>query len=388
MLRAVTRRSVSGSLAWLLVSALACSSGEAKPANPAPAPAHTAPASATQATKDPAATAVPPVGPAAHATRAIDPDAVGFFGKPDADVLAKLRSGDVVAVKKGSGGRSLGFKLTFADGTKGYFKVEQTFTGANWYAEVAAYHLDRMLGLGRVAPVVSRRLPWARLAASAEGDERLKEVVVADLQPRADGSMNGTVRGALVAWVEGELTSLVSPPGWENWVRIEPWNAFNPTPFQRAREYYDAPNRPRAAAYQDVPTPDRDDRAAELSDLLVFDFLTLNIDRWGGDNANVLTLETDQDLIFLDNGDGFSLGPPRRSLIDARLLPLQRFRKRTLAALEKFSVEGFAAELAKDPEGSPLSPAMLEGLEQRRKAVLDHAAAQAERLGHDVVYAW
>merc|ERR1711916_330664 len=75
-----------------------------------------------------------------------------FLGTPDQWMRERLLQRDITAIKKGSGGRSLAFKLTFADGTQGYYKPAQSFSGANWYAEVAAYQLDRALGLGRVPP--------------------------------------------------------------------------------------------------------------------------------------------------------------------------------------------------------------------------------------------
>ena len=46
------------------------------------------------------------------------------------------------------------------------------------------------------------------------------------------------------------------------------------------------------------------------TDVVVFDYLTANTDRWGGDNANVLTRGRGGPLVFLDNGAGF---PPNGS---------------------------------------------------------------------------
>jgi len=308
----------------------------------------------------------------------IDQANVGFVGTPEAEVLARLRNGEIVAVKKGSGGRSLGFKVTFADGTKAYFKPEQTFSGAGWYAEVAAHYVDRALGLGRVPSVVSRELGWERLLRAAGDDPRVAEVIVRD----------GKVRGAMVAWVDGELMPLQTPPGWENWVRVQPWNAYNATPFQRAREYYAALNQPRSSpAYESIPTPDRPDRAAELSDLLVFDFLTLNIDRWGGGNANVLTVGKAGPVVFLDNGAAFAHGPPQLRLMHDRLKPLQKFRRSLIDAVRALDLDRLTATLAADPLAPILTEGDLEGLAIRRIAVLDHVADLQAAHG-DTIFAW
>lgn len=379
ILRGVTRLHMLPLLLVALCSA--CPSSDSKPAPEVHAPT----AKTTEApvlAVDPAPAVVAPAPPSTPAPTprpaAIDPAQVGFFGASEIETLARLRDADFVAVKKGSGGRSLGFKLTFADGKKGYFKVEQSFSGANWYAEVAAHYLDRALGLGRVAPVVSREIDWNRLVRAAGSDERIQEVVVRD----------GRVRGAVVAWVDGDLTPLVSPLGWENWVRVEPWNAYNPSPFQRAREYYAALNQPRSTpAYETIPEPDRADRAAELSDLLVFDFLTLNIDRWGGDNTNVLTIGKAGPLVFLDNGAAFAHGPPLIRLMQDRLAPLQKFRKSTIDALRALDLEQLAARMATDPLAPILTDDDLEGLAIRRIAVLDRVA-ELQALHGDKIFAW
>jgi hypothetical protein len=168
------------------------------------------------------------------------------------------------------------------------------------------------------------------------------------------------------------------------------------TPYQRAAAYGQAVSRaherarrgePGEVRYTQVPTPTHDDLPAALSDVIVFDFLTLNYDRWGGDNGNLLTLGAHGPLIFLDNGDGFSAGPPRRSILDTRLAPLQRFRKRTIDAVRALDVDAFAKTLADDPHGPLLDEAMLDGLRVRKEALLTHVATMQQRFG-DAVYAW
>lgn len=315
----------------------------------------------------------------------VAPEVIGFLGRPEEATLERLRHAEPVRVKKGTGGRSLAFKLYFAGGHKAYFKPEQSFSGALWYAELAAYYLDRALGLYRVPPTVSRRLPWAPLRAAASADRRVDEVVVA---------ADGTVRGALVHWLdEAPLERAPTPPGWESWVRVEPLQRWAISPYQRPAVYAEAlrarkallqsdADDKRAEPYYDtVPEPERPALPAELSDMLVFDFLTLNIDRWGGDNVNVLTLGKGGPLIFLDNAAGFSEGPDRRGLMDDRLAPCQRFRRSTVRALERLDVAALGERMARDPEGPLLSDAMLQGLELRRRAVLEHVAAQRARFG-------
>jgi hypothetical protein len=318
----------------------------------------------------------------------LDDTSSGFLGVPERALLDRLAQGQVTGIKKGTGGRSLAFKLELEDGTQGYFKPEQTFSGTLWFAEVVAHYLDRALALGRVPPVVARQLHWAPLAQAAEGDTRLREVIV-----QGDGS----VRGALIAWLSEPLEPARTPPGWENWVRIEPLARYAITPYQRPAAYSEALQRFHARIadgqggdeyYQQAPAPDRPERGAELSDLLLFDFLTLNIDRWGGGNGNVLLLGHAGPLIFLDNAAGFSPGPPQRGLMDDRLQLCQRFRKRTIAALQALDVGTLGRVMARDPLAPLLTDEQLDGLALRRRVVLEQVTLLRKRFGDDAVLPW
>jgi hypothetical protein len=298
-----------------------------------------------------------------------------------------LRSDAIVGARKGSGGRTLAFKLNLASGISAYYKPEQSVSSAHWYAELAAYYLDRALGLGRVPAVVGRKVAWSSLRAAAGSDVRVPELAIAT---------DGSIRGALIYWLNERLVPAVTPPGWESWLRCEPFGRTTVSPYQRAANYGAALARAHErrqrgetpeAFYETVPTPPSPELPAELSDMIVFDFLTLNYDRFGGDNANILLLGDKGPLVFLDNGDGFSPGPPRRSLLDARLAPLSRFRKRTIEALRSLDMRAFAARLDQDPLAPILDTQALGGLAARREIVLEHVAAQQLRYG-DAVFAW
>jgi len=327
----------------------------------------------------------------------------GFFGLADAPTLAHLRGGDIAQVERGRGGRSAAFKITLSDGTKGYYKPEQTFSAAHWYAEIAAFHLDRELGLGRVPPVVGRRFEWSALRRYISGDSRASEVIVGE---------DGTVRGCLVWWIPDRLFPWRVGSGWERWVRMQGWPSTAITPFQRARMYVDqqharraveeggepppdptvtpaagAEPAPAARRRHGAPTPDMPERPSELSDMVLFDYLTNNIDRWGGGNANVLTRGRPGALVFLDNAAGFTPRQARNGIMDARLHVVQRFRRALVDAIRALDVHHYAARLATDPLAPVLTDEQLADLETRRRALLEHVADTEHRYG-DGVYAW
>ena len=326
-----------------------------------------------------AGAAHPPAGRAAASKQYGAPGAPGFLGRPDAPVLASLEGADVAEVTCGRGGMSLGFRVRLADGTRAYFKPAQVSHATNWNAEVAAYHLDRELGLGRVAPSVGRRLPYARLRGAARGDRR-----VGRLEPDRDGML----RGAMIAWVTG-LRRLPLDPGWEHWLRVD-GTVPAATPFRRQPGFWAAVRRApgRRPAGPDAPQPDVPERPAELSDMIVFDYLAHNVDRWGGDNTNVRTVGAGGPLMYLDNGAAFTLFRPRVRVMDRRLAEVQRLRRSTVDAVRAFDPGRFARRLEGDPLAPLLDARQLANLEVRRRYLLEHVDALVARHGAEAVYAW
>lgn len=304
-----------------------------------------------------------------------------FFEHPDRPIRRALADEPIERVERGFGGRSLGFRLTLADGTRAYFKPAQSFTGMSWQAEIAAFHLDRELGLGRTAPSIGRRVAWETLSDAAGDDPRVEELLPDD----------GQLDGALIWWVPDRLHALPLPEGFERWLRID--DALPPvTPYQRANLYReqvaalaaDAPPR----EVPEPPAPDREDRPAELSDLIVFDFLIHNGDRWSSNRSNLRIVGEGGPLMFLDNAAGFTMRRPRTALMDARLTGVQRFRRTTIAAVRRLSTRRFEERLDRDPRAPLLDDEQLEHFAIRREALLEYVDGLIERFGEERVLCW
>lgn len=301
-----------------------------------------------------------------------------FFEHPDRPIRQALADQPIESVERGFGGRSLGFRITLADGTRAYFKPAQSFSGMSWQAEIAAFHLDRELGLGRTAPSIGRRVALDALLEAAGDDPRVEE-----LQPE-----DGHIDGALIWWVPDRLHALPLPDGFERWLRID--DALPPiTPYQRANLY-----REQAAALTEdtpprevpePPDPDREDRPSELSDLIVFDYLIHNGDRWSSNRSNLRIVGEGGPLMFLDNAAGFTMRRPRTPLMDARLTGVQRFRRATIAAIRRLSLRRFERRLDRDPRAPLLDPEQLEHFAARREALLEHVDGLIAQFGEDEV---
>lgn len=307
----------------------------------------------------------------------------GFLGQPEGQRIEALRSGAIASATKGKGGRSLAFKITLEDSAEGYFKPKQSFSAAHWYSEVAAYYLDRELGIGRVPPTTGRTFAWAELEKAAGRDKRIGELAIAK---------DGTIPGAFVWWIPEPLERLKLGRGWEQWIRVQ--KSLPITPYQRPIDYRaDLNGRPGVREATDPSRPmararNVEGRAAELSDMIAFDYLTQNVDRWGGNFTNVRTLGKGGPLIYLDNGAGFWLGEQRLGLMEARLKALQRFRRSTVEAFRQLDVDRFAKRLATDPLAPVLNERQLNGLKRRQQAFLAHVDRMVDRFGEDEALAW
>lgn len=300
-----------------------------------------------------------------------------FFDDADAPHLASLADSAIRRVRVGHGGRSLAFRIELEDGTKGYFKPEQSFSGAHWYSEIAAYHLDRILGLGRTPAVSGREIEWSRLERAAQGYRGESSAVIDE----------GFVRGAFIHWIDGRLRTWHLGQDWEHFVRVR--GGLDITPFQRPADYRARINgraeraETELGSFADAPETLTAEEIAELSDLILFDYLISNVDRWGGEYTNVRRVNGR--LIYLDNGAGFWVNP-RQGLMESRIEVLQRFRRSTYRALGEFRLEDYEARLANDPLAPVLPPHQLEGLALRVDRAIAHIDEMVERFGEESVF--
>lgn len=293
-----------------------------------------------------------------------------IFGAKEDRVRRNLAEGEIERVERGGGGRSVAFEITLDDGTVGYFKPEQTFA-SHWYAEVASWYVDRALGLGRVPPTVGRRISWARLAPVVADDPHVDEVVVAK---------DDTVRGSFVWWLPEEPVPILPPRGWQAWISVED---PGPSPYQWMAHW--RRDVARGVVHRDPPPPERAELPAELSDMILFDYLIGNWDRWGSNFTNVRTLGRDGPLLFMDNGGAFHAGRKPSRHAKAKLAALQRVRRSTVRAIERLDIDALREQIEADPLAPVLKPRHYADLEQRRREILDHVRQLEEKFGDEAV---
>jgi hypothetical protein len=228
-------------------------------------------------------------------------------------------------------------------------------------AEVAAYRLSRCLGMINVPPAVMRRTTAQQLQLGLEAGSGSW----VDIAPRLLSDEDGNVWGSAILWVEGLRDIELSTPA--------------------GRE------RALSSLSQAQPLPDPSPpMAAQLSDLLAFDFLIGNYDRWSG--ANVKGDASGEVLIIRDHD--FAFAPLLSEQLQRRMLqPLtrsERFSRSLVQRLRALTPASFQRELGQDTSLAMkprrgLNSQVLHGLFDRRAALLSHVQALIEEYGEERV---
>lgn len=231
-------------------------------------------------------------------------------------------------------------------------------------AEAAAYRLARCLGLTTVPPVVLRRVSEQdlELALDRRYSERWQQIA-----PHLILDAQRSVEAAAVFWIEG-LREL-------------------PIATREGREPI-----LRALVQGSASEPATQLMAAQLSDLIVFDLVIGNADRWSG--GNVQGDASGQWLYIRDHDLAFAarLRPEVETRLLAQLKRVERFSRGLIGRLRTLSAERFEREWSQDPQLARrarwLRERVPEGVLARRDRVLLHVQALVARYGEEAVLAF
>jgi hypothetical protein len=244
-----------------------------------------------------------------------------FLGMQDDVLIRRLRSQPIARMRLNHGGSSLSFRVDFADGSRAAFKPAQTHLQTIPRKEVAAYRLSRLLGLSSVPPATPRMLSREEIFSHLHSDTlpllpRIRSETIFD--PR------GNTAGAMMYWIPVIKESGLDTP--EGIAQTTQWLTVG----------------------QAIP-PAKHALAAQVSDMLVFDFLTANPDRYSG--GNMMTNEDGSRLYYMDNTLSFFLEPEGNERTRTALQRAQRFSRRLYEALGRITEPGLAQVMAQAAEG-------------------------------------
>jgi hypothetical protein len=205
---------------------------------------------------------------------------------------------------------------------------------------VAAYRLNRLLGLNHVPPAVTRSFHRDELLAKLPSDAGpyvqrfLAETIFDD---------EGFTRGELSHWIPVIVDTLFDKPE-----QMEQWTRW-------------------LTVGEPIPEEKRE-LMSQLSTLLVFDLLTNNSDRFSG--GNLMASSDGKILFYMDNTFGFQLQPEGHERCRQGLARAQKFSRGFVAALRKLDARSIRDSFA--PEPVELSTAEIESVLARRDVALRH----------------
>lgn len=286
------------------------------------------------------------------------------FGAPDAELLAPIGAAKVVGARLNHGGTSLSLHLELANGAHAAFKPEQIHSQSDPRREIAAYRLDRLLGIGRVPPAKPIAIPIAELL---DGTLPRHRTFVAGRIDDEGIAHHGVLYGEASWWVPelARATLGRTPIDEERGKR-------------RWREYLTAgaviPEEHRALA-------------AQIATLLLFDALIDNPDRWTG--ANTVMSPDGRELYFMDNSMSFSRYSFGHEGNVVMLRRMQVFPRGLVDKLRGLTFEAVRAALAADADsglGPLLADDEIRAILTRRDNMLAHIERMVAEHGEAAVF--
>jgi hypothetical protein len=288
------------------------------------------------------------------------------FPASDDELLAPLRDAPIAAVKLNRGGSSLSLRVDFASGGRAAFKPEQIHPQSNPRREIAAYRVDRLLGIGRVPPAIARSFPTGDVIEGFDPRTRAhgRGRIADEGRQRA-----GRLAGELSWWIPEIHDAKVGGHLLDTLDAILIWKPW----LQIGRPIPDAA---RAMAEQ-------------ISTLTVFDFLIDNKDRWSG--ANIKVAPGGDELFFMDNTMSFSRDTDGHRKSKVYLARVQKFSRRLIDRIRAIGEADRRAAVENDLgpfDDGLLDDEQIAGFMGRRAAVLAHVDRLIAKHGEDAVLAF
>ncbi len=276
-------------------------------------------------------------------------------GRPDEKWLREIQSTEIETITFNRGGSSISLRLRFKDGTSAAFKPDQHHEHTVPRFEIAAYRLNRQLGLSRVPPATWRILTRGEIFGKFnEKGSVFRNRVRNEIKWNEDGSVAGEVS----VWIPViRVVPLESLEYRRNWVR---WLA--PYDFLRREEY---------------------SMAGQISKMILFDFLVNNPDRFSG--ANTLADRAISRLYFMDNTFAFFPNPEGSPTCRQYMRHVRRYSRsmlESIRALDRVTVEKRIA-LQKDAPWPILTEREIDAFMQRRDNLLREVTRNIAQFGWD-----
>ncbi len=263
------------------------------------------------------------------------------------------------------GTSSVVFRMRLRSEHTAAFKPRSRQHLRGYRAEVAAYRLGQLLALDNVPPAVVRAIPM-RLIRERFHPRYNDLETWNEIEQWCLRDPDGRVRGAAIYWIpEMEDQRLERAP------QLVRWRAW----LQQGEQ---VPERRQALA-------------RDLANMLVFDYLIGNWDRFSGGNMKVTP---DGARLFIrDHNVAFAARLSRQvhGRLRDRLMYTQKFSRQLIERIERLDAPAIEGALAADPshaEDPLLSEEQIAGVLERRRTLLSYVGSLVDRFGREAVLAF
>ena len=284
-----------------------------------------------------------------------------FDGVEDDVLLAPLRGSPVRAVKFNRGGSSVSLRIEFENGARAAFKPRQTNPQTVPRREVAAFRFNRILGLRTVPPAIggkfdAREIYRKMVQRSRHLIPRLRNEIIV---------RRGWMVGELSWWIPVIHKARIQGFRIDSTNGIVTWKRY-------LRVGTEIPEKSRRIVSQ-------------ISDLVLFDFVINNPDRWSGGNARIS--EDGKTLYFMDNTMSFGDNPRGHRKVGIYLRRSQKFSRSLVRRIAGLTREQVATAMSGDiePFDYLLSEREIDALLARRDAALAYINELSTKHGADQV---
>ncbi|MCJ8747521.1 hypothetical protein PDJAM_G00154450 [Pangasius djambal] len=327
-------------------------------------------------------------------------------------LLEQLSTHRIISAVQKTGGTQLKLVITFSNYGQALFKpmkqerYEETNVNLYYFsdferhnAEIAAFHLDRILGFRRVPPVVGRLVDVIKEIKDITTDHKLARTFFNS--PVGNSCFYGqcsyycstehAVCGRPRA-IEGSLAAMLPD------LSLSPRRSWR-NPWRRSYSRSKLALWEKTPAYCDMvkktPPYDRGTRLVDLIDMTILDFLQSNMDRHHYETFEIFGNNTF--LLHLDHGRAFGRYSKDEPSILTPLVQCCRIRRSTLLRLRLLSSPQYRlsdvmrASLSQDPLAAVaplLTEPHLSALDRRLAAVLQRVqrCLLQHQHHHDVIY--
>jgi len=288
---------------------------------------------------------------------------VNVFGAPDAELLAPIAATPVKTLKANHGGTSLSLRIQFENGARAAFKPEQTWPQSNPRKEIAAYRIDRLLGIGHVPPAKSGAFTITELLAATEPNMR---AVMAKRLAEEGVMHDGVLRGELSWWIPEIIDLKIGNHLVDDREGLAMWIGY----LQQGVK----------------PPPELIPLLDQLATIVLFDVLIDNSDRWSGWNTKAST--DNKILYFMDNTLSFSIFSQGHATNLAPFYRIGMYPRRVVEKIRGLTREALVTAVGNDPNfGSLLTPEQITAVMSRREHMLHHIDKMIGHFGEDAVLA-